>query len=315
MTGTFRPHPASQRKPPLAAKRSPLAVIPAAAAAYNQGQLRLLASCLLATACAFALDACGASSTVNVVSVSIREGTKTNPVLVATVRPRAYHGRGWVIPLTAVRKDLPSLLPANIPQPAGRGIDRFVVVQLSSGQTITYGPLAYPSRITRVFVAMWAARRSGVGAASTSEAQADARNALTSWLIELRWRARQNPTRRFHNLPGRVFFARLDALAARYDFHVAREQILRPAQDAPLVIIQTDNPVAFSHAMPTIQRLLDPKQRTDDDHTGLAYEGFFLEARDSQGTPFLAIFNYWRGRDVGGGQWASRDSLLPYPHG
>jgi hypothetical protein len=42
------------------------------------------------------------------------------------------------------------------------------------------------------------------------------------------------------------------------------------------------------------------------------YEGFYLEAQDTHGTPFLAIFNYWRGTHVGGGQWASSESLLPF---
>ena len=47
---------------------------------------------------------------------------------------------------------------------------------------------------------------------------------------------------------------------------------------------------------------------------GWAFEGFF-EARDTEGVPVLAVFNYWRGPDRGGGQWARSEDLYPYAHG
>jgi hypothetical protein len=31
---------------------------------------------------------------------------------------------------------------------------------------------------------------------------------------------------------------------------------------------------------------------TGDDWEGWAFEGFFLEARDNEGVPFLAVFNH-----------------------
>ncbi len=42
-----------------------------------------------------------------------------------------------------------------------------------------------------------------------------------------------------------------------------------------------------------------------------------FEARNVQGVPFLATFNWWRGvlGQVGGGQWATSQSLYPFPHG
>jgi hypothetical protein len=133
-------------------------------------------------------------------------------------------------------------------------------------------------------------------------------------LDEVAKRAKEDPQARFRNLPRRVFLARLHRLQLRYGFRVVETRILRPVQSAPLVVIQTArDPKSFSGDVPAIQRLLDPKARTGDDRTGWAYEGFYLEARDSRGTPFLAIFNYWRGPHAGGGgQWASDTSLYPY---
>jgi hypothetical protein len=202
-----------------------------------------------------------------------------------------------------------------VPQPVGRGINRFVVVRLASGKTITYGPLASPPAITRLVGAMWAADRSGLAIDSPAEARSEAKQTLSDWLSELKVRAQRHPAARFRNLSRPLFLSRLHQLAARYHFRVVRARILQPVQDAPLVIVQTSDPQAFVHAVPSIQHLLDPKQRTNDDRTGWAYEGFYLGALDIHGTPFLSIFNYWRGPRAGGGQWAARESLFPYPHG
>jgi hypothetical protein len=278
--------------------------------------MRVVALSLSTVACALVLAACGGSSRDGIVSISIQEGAASGPPsLVATVSPSTYRGRGWVMPLSAVRRDLPSTLPRNVRQPVGRGINRFVVVRLASGRSVTYGPLAWPSSITRVVAAMNTASRSGVGAASPAEARADVRDALTSWLAELRRRARQSPSAAYRNLHRRVFFDRLHRLERRFDFKVVRARILGPAQDAPLVVVQTSRPSALARDVPAIEHLLDPKRRTADDRTGWAYEGFFLEAIDGDGTPFLAVYNFFRGPDAGGGQWAARESLFPYDHG
>jgi hypothetical protein len=135
----------------------------------------------------------------------------------------------------------------------------------------------------------------------------------TEWLREVAKRAGEGPHARFGNLPRHVFLARLRRLHLRYGFRVVETWILRPVQDAPLVVVQTArDPKSFSRDVQAIQRSLDPKARTGDDRTGWAYEGFYLEVRDTHGTPFLAVFNYWRGPHVGGGQWASNPSLYPY---
>jgi len=101
-------------------------------------------------------------------------------------------------------------------------------------------------------------------------------------------------------------------MEVRYQFRVIESRLLHPVQDAPLVIVQTRHPKQFSQDVPAIQHSLDPKRPTGDDRTGWAYEGFYLEGRDSHGVPFLAIFNYWRGPHKGGGQWASKMSLYPF---
>ncbi len=134
-----------------------------------------------------------------------------------------------------------------------------------------------------------------------------------AWLQEVAKRAREDPHARFANLPRRVFLARLHRLQFRYGFRVVERRMLRPVQDAPLLIVQTArDPKSFSSGVPTIQRSLDPKALTGNDRTGWAYEGFYLEVRDARGTPLLAVFNYWRGPHAGGGQWASEPSLYPY---
>ena len=69
--------------------------------------------------------------------------------------------------------------------------------------------------------------------------------------------------------------------------------------------------------MRAIQGLLSHRRDPDaaDDHAGWAYEGFYFEARDRDGTPAFLVSNYWRGRSAGGGEWAAREALYPYPHG
>jgi hypothetical protein len=216
-----------------------------------------------------AASGCGGAASQKVVTVSVHEGALSSPpALIATAHPNTYRGLGRVIPLSAVGSELPSRLPPNVHQPVGRGINRFVVIRLASGKTITYGPLRSPPAIVRLLGAMWAASRAGRWSVSPAEARAEAQSARASWLSELRRRAREAPSARFRNLPRAVFTARLRSLQRRYDFRVLAARTLHPVQDAPLVVVQTSNPQAFSRAVPAIQRLLDPKQRTSDDRPG-----------------------------------------------
>jgi hypothetical protein len=36
------------------------------------------------------------------------------------------------------------------------------------------------------------------------------------------------------------------------------------------------------------------------DTRGWSYEGFFFEAQDESGAPFIAVYNFWRGQHKGG---------------
>jgi hypothetical protein len=147
------------------------------------------------------------------------------------------------------------------------------------------------------------------------EATRSVRAALRSWNRELAKRARAAPAQRFDNLPVATLERRLQVLAEAHDFDVVTVQLNRPAQLAPRVIVRTTHYPELAKATPVILRRLDPKRATNDDRTGWRFEGFFFEARDEHGIPFLATFNFWRGGNGGGGQFARSEQLYPFEHG
>jgi hypothetical protein len=154
---------------------------------------------------------------------------------------------------------------------------------------------------------------------SPGEARAQAQKARHRWVYEItsrgkRGRANPHPVR-FANPTRASFLAALQKASTRYHFTVLKVRFYKPLQLAPFVLVRSANPLRFSRDTPTILRGLDPKRRTADDRTGWAWEGFYLEARDAKGVPFLAVFNFWRGAHAGGGEWASDESLYPFPHG
>jgi hypothetical protein len=138
------------------------------------------------------------------------------------------------------------------------------------------------------------------------------RSASTMWLTELRKRAREAPRQRFDNPSPTVLRERLDAAARRYRFDVTSVRLLRPRGLAPRIVVRTKHYVELAQATPEILRGLDPKAGTGDDRTGWRYEGFWFEADDEHGVPFLIAFNFWRGPHAGGGQWARSDPLFPF---
>jgi hypothetical protein len=142
----------------------------------------------------------------------------------------------------------------------------------------------------------------------------DVRQARAEWEREITSRARANPRETFANLSVPVLRARLAALARRFDFEVTSVQLRRPRQLAPSIVLRTHHYVELARATPMILKQLDPKARTNDDRTGWRYEGFFFEADDEHGIPFLAAFNFWRGPGGGGGQWARSERLYPFAH-
>lgn len=157
--------------------------------------------------------------------------------------------------------------------------------------------------------------RTGASAQSDGNARATAAKVSREWKVELQRRAREETDRRFPNVSQATFLRRLRAAAEQYDFEILAVRFLRPKQFAPRVIVQSDEVEELAADLPSFIRSIDPKARTADDRTGWAFEGFLLEARDSRGVPAFTIYNWWRGRSPGGGQWAREESLYPFSHG
>jgi hypothetical protein len=151
--------------------------------------------------------------------------------------------------------------------------------------------------------------------ASSPSPVARAAAIVKMWRANLHSRALADPKQHFPNLSDAMLTSRLRLAARRYHFTVVKVEILRPRQAAPLVVIQAKDKQALSSSTNAILRLVDPKAKTNDDLTGWAYEGFLLEARGSDGAPFLITFNWWRSLNGGGGQWAADPTLYPFPHG
>lgn len=154
--------------------------------------------------------------------------------------------------------------------------------------------------------------------ASRSRASSPTANAAAiekMWRANLRSGASADPKQHFPNPSRATLNTRLRLVASRYHFTVVSVQILHPRQAAPFIVIDAKDKHALAASTPAILRLIDPKARTNDDRTGWAYEGFLFEARDRHGIPFLATFNWWRGPNAGGGQWAADPSLFPFQHG
>jgi len=148
-----------------------------------------------------------------------------------------------------------------------------------------------------------------------AEARAAARRDRGDWERELRERALEAPDQRFSNLRPETFKRRLQQAAERYRFEIVSVELPRPKQLAPRVVVRTTHYVELAEATSLILRSIDPRASTGDDRTGWSYEGFYLEARDERGIPFLITSNFWRGTGGGGSQWARSERLFAAPHG
>ena len=148
-----------------------------------------------------------------------------------------------------------------------------------------------------------------------AQARREARQTYSEWRLELAQRARKDPRTHFPNLAPFLFRQRLAEAAKRYDLEVVSVRFLRPRQLAPEVVVRTKHYVELARAMRTIDAALNPRRPSPDDRLGWEYEGFWLEAQDEHGVPFLAVFDFMRGPGVGGGQWARSEPLYPFPHG
>lgn len=112
----------------------------------------------------------------------------------------------------------------------------------------------------------------------------------------------------FPNPTAAAFRRRVRLVARRYGFRIVELRLLHPSQLAPLLIVSTDRPrKQFIADLPAIVSALNP--RNDQATT---FEGFYLEARDSDG-PFVRTDNVNRG-EIEGGEWSANHNDYPYPH-
>jgi len=157
----------------------------------------------------------------------------------------------------------------------------------------------------------------GCGGRAERQFQTDdahARSAVTSghrqWFEEVRRDARLDPTRRFPNLSRPAFERRLRAGAARYDLTVESIVWRRVVQSVPEVVVSSDDYDAAARNLPRLMDAIDPPPRSNS----RAFEAIYIEAVDSHGVPYIAIFDALRDH-VMGGEWARDESLYPFPHG
>jgi hypothetical protein len=148
-----------------------------------------------------------------------------------------------------------------------------------------------------------------------SDHQASRAGATTrsSWRRALERRAQEHPRQRFDNPPRSEFRRSLRALARDHGFTVISARVLRPRQDAPMVVVETTHYRELARSTASIVRALNPKD-SGGDGEGWHYEGFYWEARDERGVPFLVASTLTRGQ-VEGQQWARSEALFPFSHG
>ncbi|MEK6274056.1 MAG: hypothetical protein AABM30_01805 [Actinomycetota bacterium] len=101
-------------------------------------------------------------------------------------------------------------------------------------------------------------------------------------------------------------------MGRRYGFRPTSVRFLRPRELAPIVVVETDRDrKKFVADVAAIVNLLDP--RSSSGHKGaITFEGFFFEARDTDG-PFVRVSNVYRG-EVAGSQWSWDRCAYPYQH-
>jgi hypothetical protein len=117
---------------------------------------------------------------------------------------------------------------------------------------------------------------------------------------------------RFPNPSPREFRDRVALVGKRYGFRTTSIRFLRPRELAPIVVVETDRDrKEFVGDVAAIVELLDPRLSSGN-QSALTFEGFFFEARDTDG-PFVRVENAYRG-EIMGGQWSSDPDSYPYPH-
>jgi hypothetical protein len=137
------------------------------------------------------------------------------------------------------------------------------------------------------------------------------------WEAQLAAGARQDPDARFPNPTRARYEAGLREATAGTGFRIVEDEWLTPLQAAPVLVVQFDDP-ARPADLSRLERdiegafeLLDPRAPDMSRPTGgSAFEGFYFEARDFEGVPFLAQGSYSRGDDKGGARWTRFDEFV-----
>jgi hypothetical protein len=150
---------------------------------------------------------------------------------------------------------------------------------------------------------------------NAEKAAAQAAMAERNWEHEIQSRAQRYPEKRFSNPSKDDLMGDLSALAQKNDFDLVSVHLLMPRQLAPKIVVRTKHYLHLAHATPAILRRIDPRAAVTEDTQGWKYEGFYFEAQDEHGIPFLIAFNFERGPSPGGGQWARSEPLYPFSHG
>jgi hypothetical protein len=139
---------------------------------------------------------------------------------------------------------------------------------------------------------------------SDEESSRRARAILASWRDAIQTRAERWPQYVWHN-PGIDETERaLTGFARRYEFRVMNVGWHTPKQLAPEIVVRTRHYVELARVTGRIlERLL----------TG--YEGYYFEADDERGVPFIYVARARRGPSGTVRYWARSDAVAPWVHG
>jgi hypothetical protein len=141
---------------------------------------------------------------------------------------------------------------------------------------------------------------------------------LVNWQLRLQVNLHAQPVYNYPSPSRKVLDARLQKAVRTYSsrsfsFRVVRVEMRNGGRVAPSVIVQGDrvsavgDKMAFGNAINDILDLVDPRSPA-----GRAYAGFFLEARDGLGIPFVARFDMGSHFDGGAlGVWGSDPRFYP----
>jgi hypothetical protein len=144
-----------------------------------------------------------------------------------------------------------------------------------------------------------------------AEARGHGNAVFSEWLGNVSQFTRpRRPSR--YRLITRATDPRLQRLARKFGFRVLGFTYVVRAQAAALTIQTARSRSSFARDLPAIHDAVDPQHGNE-----FSYKGFFLEARDADAVPFIAVQHsiYNARGQVEGEQWARSESLLPYPHG